>query len=128
MEKSKKVNGADAAGKKRSHRPHLEMAVEALSRRVNKLEAAADQNTAIFVDSFKMLEIQMNVVHEVISMLHEDGRGLATSNGKVDFNYYMQRYLSKLAENEEKKGAPPPTSILSTPDDESPIIFGGDTT
>lgn len=105
------------------------MAIEALSRRVNKLETANDQNTAIFVDSFKMLEIQMSVVHEVISMVHEEGHGLVVDAvGKVDFNYYMNRYLERLVQAEAAPIKVKEAPVLTTPDDESPIIFGGDTT
>jgi hypothetical protein len=102
------------------------MAVTELAKRVTKLESVHDTNTTIFTDSFKMLEIQLHTVHEVISMLHHDGAGLVEDKeGRVDFNYYLQCYMKKLTEAEEKKDAPPPPPVLASPDDDSPRIFGG---
>ena len=103
--------------------------MEALANRVNKLETALDINTSVFSDTMKVLEIKMNVFEEVLSMLHEDGAGLVTDDkGKVDFGYYLKRYLQQLGAMEEKKDAPPAAPVLASPGDDSPIIFGGDTT
>lgn len=105
------------------------MVVMELAKRITKLEAALDINTSVFSDTMKVLEIKMNVFEEVLSMLHEDGAGLVTDEkGKVDFGYYLKRYLEHLGAKEEKKDAPPSKPVLASPDDESPIIFGGDTT
>jgi hypothetical protein len=102
--------------------------VEALAKKLAKLEAAHDINTGVFSDTMKMLETRLNVVQDVLSMLHEDGAGLVTSQGgKVDFNYYTQRYLERLVQLEEKPTPITTTPTIVSPDDDSPIIFGGDT-
>jgi predicted transcriptional regulator len=98
---------------------------EALAKRVTKLEAAFDNNTSVFSDTMKMLETRLNVVQDVLSMLHEEGHGLVTVNGKVDFNYYTQRYLQRLVQLEEKPTETTTPSVIATPDDDSPTIFGG---
>lgn len=117
-----------AAGEKRVQQSHLKAEVDSLARRLLKLERAHDINTGVFSDTMKMLETRMNVVQDVLSMLHDEGSGLVTAeDGRIDFNYYTQKYLERLVRLEEKPAPTPDLPAIVTPDDEDPIIFGGTT-
>lgn len=120
-----KRSRAAGAAAKRNRQTHRDLAIEALSKRVNRLESALDKNTGIFSDAVKVLEIKLNVFEEVLSMLHRDGAGLVqTDDRRVDFGYYLKRYLDELGAKEEKASAPAETVIV-TPDEDAPTIFGG---
>jgi hypothetical protein len=125
--KEKKARVAADKSERRVRRTNLDLAIEALSRRVNKLETALDTNSQIFSDTMKVMEIKVNVLEEVISHLHRDGAGLVEAkDGRVDFGYYMQMYIARLEQREEAAAAPEPTPVIVSPDDETPTIFGGD--
>lgn len=128
MSSKKKKSAGGAGAVRRSRQTHQDLALEALSKRVNKLESAFDQNTSIFSDAMKVLEIKQNVLEEVLSMLHEEGHGLVEKeDGGVDFGYYLKRYLERLGAKEEQAEAPAPApTIIASPEDDAPVIFGGD--
>jgi len=128
MPESKKKNRGAVGAERRSRKTNQDLQIEALSRRVSKLESALDKNTQIFSDTMKVLEIKVNVLEEVISTLHSHGHGLVESkDGRVDFGYYLQQYLKELGAKEEQAAAPtPPTKTIVSPDEDAPVIFGGD--
>ena len=83
-----------------------------------------------------MLEAQQEVLRRVANDLLEASRHagdrtelfVKMKNGIIDFNAYLREYIEELAEAEAKKPVEEkvPGRILQQ-DDDSPIIFGGDT-
>lgn len=95
------------------------------------MEHAFNVNTKVFSDGMQMLEAQNAVLRRVIQDL-AGGVLLTTEESApevpiIDFNKYLQEYIEQLMAAEEAAAkTPEPEVKLSTPDDDSPIIFGGD--
>lgn len=130
--------------------PSLGAAFKALAARLHQMEDAFNRNTQIFSDGIKVLEIQNAVLRRIINdvvvvvvvgevhgsdgvtaqlvktIKYEEG-GISVE--VVDFNAYLKEYLEHLAAAEAKavteKANGHTATVLASPDDDSPIIFGG---
>lgn len=105
-----------------------------LEARLHQLEDAFNTNTKIFSDGFKMVELQLEIARRVAQQLlslHPNeldrSRCRVMLDGiTIDWNAYLKERIEEL-ESSEKKAEDEKANghVLSTPDDESPIIFGG---
>jgi hypothetical protein len=126
--------------------PSLGAAFKALAARLHQMEDAFNRNTQIFSDGIKVLEIQNAVLRRIINdvvvgevhgsdgvtaqlvktIKYEEG-GISVE--VVDFNAYLKEHLEHLAAAEAKavteKANGHTATVLASPDDDSPIIFGG---
>lgn len=103
--------------------------------RVARIETAFDTNTSVFSDGIKMLEVQQTVIFRILQDVFNGQvrvRGTISNDDGVprafvDVDGYIREHLEQLQKTEE---AVPPSEaetnpVLSSVDDESPTIFGG---
>lgn len=108
----------------------------ALTARVERMEKAFDTNTSVFSDGIKMLEVQQEVAFRILQDVFNGAvrvRGMVSNDegilrAEVDVQSYIREHLEGLIEVEEakKEEKAGPGPLLVTPDDNSPITFGGD--
>lgn len=99
------------------------------------MEKSFNTNTKVFSDGMQMLEAQNAVLRRVIDDLRgygPQGDGIKLIEHvpggytkRIDFNAYLKEYIEELVASEGKAKEEGPR--LVTPDEDSPIIFGGDT-
>jgi hypothetical protein len=121
--------------------------MKALEERLTQMEEAFNTNTQAFSDGIQMMEAQQEVIrravtdlmHGRIRVLPEDcaapqgpdeQAAFKSNHARVDWNGYLKEYIEELmakeaAEKEHKANGAP---VLATPDEDAPIIFGGDGT
>lgn len=122
----RKSNGRQVRGPSQPVRA----AMAALEARLSVMEQAFNTNTRVFSEGVQMLEAQQEVARRVMGQLEAGDPIRTTAPGRIDWNSYLKEYIQELADAEEK-------SLLETNreqkghiasvDDDSPIIFGGDT-
>ena len=100
------------------------------------MEEAFNTNTQVFHDGIQMMEAQQEVFRRVIQGIYNgqirtlQHHGIPNGDGhtvraRIDWNSYLQEYIQELVAAEQKtEEAPPPA--LAAPDEDAPIIFGGD--
>ena len=117
-----------------------------LQERILQLENSFNTNTRVFHQSIQMLEILGAVTRKVVqdvatgAVRWVPGEEWGDSNNLrpavevngvrhealVDFDSYLKEHLDELTAQEAKKEEAPPEALLVSPDEDSPIVFGGD--
>lgn len=103
---------------------------------MKQLEDAFNTNTKVFSDGIQMLEAQNAVLRQVVGdVLRGQVRlvncgvtelpRLPFAGCDIDWNGYLKKYIEALADKEEEQKDTPAGSILATPDEDAPIVFGG---
>ncbi len=117
--------------------------MQGLTERVKQLEDAFNTNTKAFSDGIQMLEAQQEVLRRVIQDVFELGHPRFFAPGKlivdtperkeaqrcIDWNAYLKEYIEELAAAEAKAEAEKThvkEHVIASPDEDAPIIFGGD--
>ena len=111
--------------------------MQALEGRLSQMEEAFNTNTQAFSDGIQMMEAQQEVFRRVIQDIYNGDVRTLEHNGipngehvrkRIDWNSYLKEYIEELVRAEANKEVTTPGSVLAAPDEDAPIIFGGDAT
>lgn len=111
----------------------------ALMKRITDIERITNHNTQLFINSISMLEIQGQAFRQFMDDLYAEARPLVVGldkpddmhvkvkeDGTIDWQTYMQTFLQKVRDSQNKPAEPPPPPpVVASLSEEDPVIFGG---